>query len=475
MGRGAVAMSGWGAAAGRSRERVEGGEGSRKRDRPAAVLGGPLPTTMVASLTITTRVAKVLFRLPRTTCDWHARAVRIPRQTLLSLLLFASVLGCGTDPVASDVDAVDAVTDASVDGGADAGPTGPPVETLDLGTVQTAADGLSQPLTFALPADVTAVTVVLRSEPDVELQIAAWDQPGAIDVVPVAWLQTAATASVCLGPCANRVLAQPGVAAFLAPNTPLITLQPGTHRLRFFAFRVVEGDEKPAAVPISVTLHRVRPAPDRRRLPLNIALTGAGGLDAAKAPESPALQAALAEVGALLGAAGLVVGPIRYYDVDSNLRFVTSRHGPTSDLAKLLASGAGFEPGINVFLVEQIWLGGGGIPGLDLMLGVAGGIPGDPVGHDHARAGIAIAWGLGTEDDGLLGHVMAHELGHFLGLFHTTEAANGNAAPTADPLPDTPVPAPKNLMHWSVTQNNRTLSHEQAQVLRRSPALQPTE
>lgn len=407
------------------------------------------------------------------------------RALLTSLFVSTLALGCVTicascgEPSDAPVDAAEAgdgATHDAEDGQGDAtddAVTAPAdgLAVVELGEVSTGGDGYGPWVPLQLPVGVTTVTLVLRSADDVTLQLAGWDQPGAVDIAPKAWLQTAGTAAVCLAPCANRLLAQPGVAAFLAPNTPLVELRPGAHAIRPYAFRSEKGNESGMATKVRITAYLGWPTPARRRLALNVALTGAGGLDRTTAPKSPELQQALATASALLGVAGIELGPIRYHDVDPTLRFVTSRQGPKSDLAQLLASGADFEPGLNLFLVDQIWLGGGGIPGLDLMLGLAGGIPGDPFGHDHRRAGVAIAWGLGTDQEGLLGTVIAHELGHYLGLFHTTEAPGSDGALLPDNLPDTAAPAPQNLMHWSVTTSCKDLSHEQRQVLRRSAAL----
>lgn len=76
---------------------------------------------------------------------------------------------------------------------------------------------------------------------------------------------------------------------------------------------------------------------------------------------------------------------------------------------------------VNVFIVEA----------LDYTRGHAGGIPGPP-GLAHTRAsGIVIQTParLGGHGD-----LLVHELGHFLGLRHTSELAEG----ITDPIMDTP-------------------------------------
>lgn len=86
--------------------------------------------------------------------------------------------------------------------------------------------------------------------------------------------------------------------------------------------------------------------------------------------------------------------------------------------------------GLHVFLIQDL-------EGTDFpsgVVGVASGIPG-AVGVSGVRnAGVAVALtGDPAPSQNLSGLVMAHELGHFLGLWHTTERSG-----QVDPLSDTP-------------------------------------
>ncbi len=67
--------------------------------------------------------------------------------------------------------------------------------------------------------------------------------------------------------------------------------------------------------------------------------------------------------------------------------------------------------------------------------GVAAGIPGGSVETGHSSSGIAlnVSAGFPAVADG---YTLVHELGHFIGLFHTTQ--QGNTSPVFDPLTDTP-------------------------------------
>ncbi len=369
-------------------------------------------------------------------------------------------------------DGHDATIDPDAGDGVDSGDTPSTVEVRDLGTFSTGQDGKSGKIEFDLPAGVTALTLTLQGPADVELQIAGLERSSAVALVPPAWIGVSADPGVCLGPCANRILAQPERAAFLFPNTPLVALEPGLQRLRLFAFRREGGEVTPVVAKVAVRLHLVfGPLRESNALPINLIYTGAHGLTKDSAAADADFQKALAEAQVRLQVAGITLEPVRHFEVAGKLGFILKREGSDGDLAALFRAGEGLPPGVNVFFVDSIYAasGGGGPPGLDLMLGIAGGIPGEPDAVGTSRAGIAVA--AERDDPVRLGRAIAHEIGHYLGLFHTTEAPDADGDAIADPLPDTPAPAGDNLMHWSVGAQSTSLSHEQAQVLRRSPML----
>ena len=86
---------------------------------------------------------------------------------------------------------------------------------------------------------------------------------------------------------------------------------------------------------------------------------------------------------------------------------------------------------LNVFFVQDFTEVG--------TLGFAAGIPGPNGVPGTAASGVIISVDTHLNDDGtqlltdLMGETMAHEIGHQIGLFHTTEAEGGG-----DPIADTP-------------------------------------
>ena len=141
---------------------------------------------------------------------------------------------------------------------------------------------------------------------------------------------------------------------------------------------------------------------------------------------------------------------------------------------------------LDFFLVQEIVGGRAGY----IILGIAGGIPGPPTIRGTGHSGVAVTMAGYDRDPVQLAQTMAHEGGHFLGLYHTTEA-EGTAF---DPLPDTPeckgdnddngdgivsydecLGARKgadNLMFWAAGAEAEVVSDDQGFVVVRNPAVQ---
>lgn len=155
--------------------------------------------------------------------------------------------------------------------------------------------------------------------------------------------------------------------------------------------------------------------------------------------------------------------------------------GSTRELRQV-TTGGGVQA-LNVFLVSDFTE-----PGI---LGIAGGIPGALL-EGYPSSGVIVAVdshlnGAGTTlDTQTMGETLAHEAGHQLGLFHTTESAGSH-----DPIGDTPeCPMSQddgdgelsgeecsshdgpNFMFWtSASFAQDTMSYTQSDVLYYSPAV----
>ncbi|MCB0323238.1 MAG: hypothetical protein KDD69_06670 [Bdellovibrionales bacterium] len=104
------------------------------------------------------------------------------------------------------------------------------------------------------------------------------------------------------------------------------------------------------------------------------------------------------------------------------------------------AAGVGVSPSVNLFI-------GGDVDARSAVgevLGVAGGIPGPPTPTERSGVAVSIFAAAGpdgifsAEDTRILGETLAHETGHFLGLFHPVDFS-GSQVTAADPLDDTAI------------------------------------
>lgn len=181
---------------------------------------------------------------------------------------------------------------------------------------------------------------------------------------------------------------------------------------------------------------------------------------------------------------GLHVGRARHFVVPGATARRFEVIEDDSEVGQLLQLSAGAaRPSVNVFLIRS---------GTDF-LGISGGAPGAMGAHGLQGSGIAI----GLEDlesflpmapEGQLGTVIGHELGHFSGLFHTTEI-DGTSL---EPLADTPVcdlathdldgdgmllpnectgAGAENVMFWGPFVPSPTFSARQARILSHSMVL----
>jgi hypothetical protein len=236
-----------------------------------------------------------------------------------------------------------------------------------------------------------------------------------------------------------------------------------------------------------------------QRLDLNLFYVG--GLD--WNPEGdrgpPLLADALSVVDEILGQAGIFIGDVRQIPIPGELpmrgtafpsgdaaqgfALIQVRFGVYVELPGLFRLSAGAaNSAIDLFFVKDIQpRSSDGEPEAE-----AGGIPG-PLGmHGTAGSGIAIATDMMAGDATGLGRTLAHEIGHYLGLFHTSEA-DGSVLDALDDTPECRLAqdtagngldvkdctgfGADNLMFWAKT-TGTVLTSEQRAVLRAALVLQ---
>ncbi len=284
---------------------------------------------------------------------------------------------------------------------------------------------------------------------------------------------------ICI-PCANRVVSAQQVASFLLPNDPEIEVKGGPWVLKVHATEVVKWFGETSWIDHEgvcdvIVLARTAAPPEAGTLSLHLHFTGSDGLTAESAPDDERLQSGLDQLIALYAQVGLTVDVAGYHDVpgveeDPTLTQIGSTLGVPNDLGALFLAGQDADAtALNVFFVESIFkdvdyeqIGG-------LVLGVSGGVPGPAFLGPTFRSGVAIAtFDLEGRAD-FFGNVMAHEIGHYLGLFHSTE----KDAIFHDTLVDTAEDDASNLMYWAWSPESVTFSDDQAWILRSHPLVQP--
>jgi hypothetical protein len=201
------------------------------------------------------------------------------------------------------------------------------------------------------------------------------------------------------------------------------------------------------------------------RLDLNVWLTQGLPVDAATAEADTRLQTVLGGVGTILAAQGVTLGDVDYYDVADPL-FDQVSEGEFPSLLRITS--AATETRLNLFFVEEA-IGGN-------VVGVAGMIGGPKANGTGASGVMSVYEGFSTS---IISLVAAHEIGHYLGLWHTVEAAGSH-----DFIDDT-LECPANgaggpctvggggyLMHWQAV-GGTTISAGQGTVIRGHPSMAP--
>lgn len=362
------------------------------------------------------------------------------------------------------------------------------LSSVDLGTVSLGAGRLTPDERLVVPAD--SVSTTLRAElvsgdslplsfyeayaPD-GLRIYSVNELGMLVDQHVRWIpgnDYEAVAMLVPNGSPGRRISGVG-----------FTYGPGPYRFTVGAYERMAGDTGTGSVRLSALVKR---APggvvSAGTLDLAIHLVGVG-VTAAAAPGDARVTAFRTRLDQLLMQVGIRVGTVSYHDVSAGaLAVIDSTDGPTSELSQLFRLSAGRTGNVaSIFLVRSINAGGEGFN----TLGIAGGIPGPSAIHGSMSSGVVVAFdpavvGAGATGGRFAGHVGAHELSHFLGLFHVTErlrACGAGEVPPAcapfgstDTIADTTRGDTTNLMHWSIvgSGSNTALTAGQGYVLLRS-------
>lgn len=334
------------------------------------------------------------------------------------------------------------------------GDTAPREVVTDFGSVAVLAGGDTGDLTVQVPADAISLSLEARGTTADLLGLALLTGPGG-----KVYENTTST---------GAYIWNSGQEVFSThvPNTDRTDVQlvPGGGTYTFRIRRLQGGS--PSVAVRAIVERRPGGSTTTGTLDLNVWLAQGLSVDAASAPTDATLQAVLARLDQILEAQGVSLGAITYYDVnDPTYDFVTNAEFP--GLLRL-SSGAA-ERRLNLFFVREA-IGGG-------VVGVAGTIDGPQANGTGVSGVMSVGEGFSASTIGL---VAAHEIGHFLGLYHTVEQSG-----THDFVDDTAeCPATGTgtgtcatagggyLMHWQAV-GGTTITNGQALVVRGHPLLAP--
>ena len=296
-----------------------------------------------------------------------------------------------------------------------------PTGTIEAGTIDPRVVGAE--MIVQVPSGAESVALVVRGLGNNLLQADKVTSPSGKVVLDFADVAD------------NKTEATDNIYTLILPNTPAVNLESGDWKVSFVT---------DAASPLEITVEGIfKTAPaSAKTLDLNLFFVGeVEGLTAEVAQSDEDFQKVISDFGEVYGQAGISVGNVNFLDItgaDAD-RFNEVDFG---DAERLIALSSGFDlpaQSLSFFFVADLT-----DPNSDFsQLGVSPGLPGPPTIQGTERSGVVVNL-LGFRDDPRDAvTIMAHEGGHFLGLYHTTEvngaALNEEGKTGSDHLSDTEV------------------------------------
>jgi hypothetical protein len=205
---------------------------------------------------------------------------------------------------------------------------------------------------------------------------------------------------------------------------------------------------------------------DQAVIPLNVFLANGIAVTAANASSDTFLQSVLSRMDDIFAQQGIRIGDIDYYDVAQSQYDEVTSEAEFSEMLKL--SSAATHERLNLFFVK-VALGGG-------VVGVSATIAGPKVNGTGMSGVMSVYQGYSSD---LIGLIAAHEVGHFVGLYHPVEQ-NGShdfiddtaECPASGTSTACPTAGGGYLMHWQAL-GGTGITDGQGMVIRGHPHMDP--
>jgi hypothetical protein len=253
------------------------------------------------------------------------------------------------------------------------------------------------------------------------------------------------------------------VATAMVPVNPKLSLKAGTYKFEVYGMRNSFTQPAPGRLVSGYAI--LKPKSNSANQALNLALHFAGKLGAERAKTDSQFQSNLNTFKNRYAKAGITVNQVSYHSLDSKFGIIEcdGKGNPGQETWELMSQ-IKVDGAVNVAIIDSF---AGACASIG---GVAGNTPGPLPGN--RISGVIVArtptTGDGKSAANMFTTNFVHEVGHYLGLFHTTDMLEID-----DPISDTKSSDFSNPMYWMSNVDTGYFSAQQAQILRLHPMVYP--